>query len=82
MRKELELKHKREIKTHDELIDHELLNTKASEGSLMLHSGEHTVSIINGWKLHSPEGRANHLKLPVLPRFSGDDRDDVHSLER
>ena len=87
MREELELKYKRDIKTHDELI--ELLKAKVSEGSPKLHSDEHTVSVINGRESSSSGGRsnepvvvedlshANRLKLPVLPKFSGDDRDDV-----
>ena len=87
MREELELKYKRDIKTHDELI--ELLKAKVYEGSPKLHSDEHTVSVINGRESSSSGGgsneleavedlsHANRLKLPVLPKFSGDDRDDV-----
>ena len=64
------------------------------EGSLKLCSGEHTDSVINGWESHSSGGgsnepeavedlsHANRLKLPALPKFSGDDRDDVDSLKR
>ena len=92
MREELELKYRRDINTHDELI--ELLKAKVSEGSPTLCSSEHTVSVINGWESHSSGGwsnkpetgedlkHANHLKLPALPKFSGDDRDDVDSLKR
>ena len=35
------------------------LKAKVSEGSLLLYSGEHIVSVINGWESHSPEGGAN-----------------------
>ena len=42
IREELELKYKMDIKTHDELI--ELFKAEVFEGSLELHSGEHTVS--------------------------------------
>ena len=92
MREELELKYKRDIKIRDELI--ELLKAKVSEGYPKLHSGEHTVSIINGRESCSSGGGsnepeavedlscANRLKLPAFPKFSGDDRDDVHSLKR
>ena len=92
MSEELELKYKRDIKTRDELI--ELLKAKVSEGSLKLRSGQHTVSVINGWESHSSGGGsnepeavedpscANRLKLPTLPKFSGDDRDDVDLLKR
>ena len=91
-REELELKYKRDIKTGDKLI--ELLKAKVCEGSPKLHSGEHIVSVINGRESHSSGGwsnepeaveylsRANRLRLPVLPKFSGDDRDDVDSLKR
>ena len=57
MREELELKYKRDIKTRDELI--ELLKAKVSEGSPKLHSGEHTVSVINGRESHSSGGGSN-----------------------
>lgn len=92
MREELELKYKRDIKIRDELI--ELLKAKVSEGSPTLRSSEHTVSVINGRKSCSsgvgssePEAGedpncANHLKLPALAKFSGDDRDGVDSLKR
>lgn len=92
MREELELKYKRDIKTRDELI--ELLKAKVSEGSSKLHSGEHTVSVINrresrnsGGGSNEPEAvedlsRANHLKLLALPQFRGDDRDYVDLLKR
>ena len=92
MREEFELKYKRDIKTRYELI--ELLKAKVSEGSLKLRSGEHTVSVINGRESHSSGGRsnepeavedlsrANHFKLPALPKFNGDDKDAVDSLKR
>ena len=92
MREELELKYMRDIKTRDELI--ELLKAKVSEDSPTLHSSDHTVSIINEREFRSSGGgsnepeagedlnRANPLKLPALPKFSGDDRDDVDSLKR
>ena len=74
------LRYKRDIKTRDELI--ELLKAKVSEGSLKLRSGEHFISVINGRESRSSGGgsnepeavedlsRANHLKLPALPKFS------------
>ena len=64
-----------------------------SEGSQAQRSSEYTVSVINGRESRSSGGgsnepeagedpnHANRLKLPALPKFSGDDRDDVDSLK-
>ena len=56
MREELELNYKRDIKTRDE--HNELLKAKVSEGYPKLHSGEHTVSVINARESHSSGGRS------------------------
>jgi len=92
MREELELKYKRDIKTRDELI--ELLKAKVSVVPSARHSDELAVSVTNGRELRSSGGgscdsevaedpsRSGRLKLPTLPKFSGDDRDDVDSLKR
>ena len=85
LREELEKKYERDLKTRDELI--ELMRGKKQRDVVSEVRGAGAQSSGGG----SPEpeslgestwGAGNRLKLPTLPKFTGEDRDDVDSLRR
>ena len=85
LREELEKKYERDLKTRDELI--ELMRGKKRRDVVPEVRGAGAQSSGGG----SPEpeslgestwGAGNRLKLPTLPKFTGEDRDDVDSLRR
>ena len=87
LREELEKKYERDIRTRDELI--ELLRVKKGTKQRETPSSEvgGAGAQSSGGGSPEPEGpgesqRGNRLKLPTLPKFTGEDRDDVDSLRR
>ena len=87
LREELQKKYERDIRTRDELI--ELMRVKRGAKQTDTPSSEAGGAGAQSSGGGSPEPevpgesqRGNRLKLPTLPKFTGEDRDDVDSLRR
>ena len=89
LKEELDKKYQRDVKTRDELIDllRANLSTKVTkEPASGDNDPERGVRSSGGGSVDheglDESGRGNRLRLPSLPKYSGDDREDVDSLRR
>ena len=87
LREELEKKYERDIRTRDELIELMWVNRGAKQTDTPSSEAGGAGAQSSGGGSPEPEGpgesqQGNRLKLPTLPKFTGEDRDDVDSLCR
>ena len=85
----MDKKYQRDVKTRDELIDllRAKLSTKVTKEPASGDNDPECGARSSGGGSVDHEGLdesgcGNRLKLPSLPKYSGDDREDVDSLRR